>query len=123
MNIKKIIANVLLLHIAKGIKFLTEPIARIWTRFLLDPESYSEYEKKLAEVYSQYGNVLYQHIFNKELIKPESPDKFGNRKETMSSVIGKNKVSGMLLPKGKKLDEILDKTEENHCVKSIDYKV
>lgn len=108
--------------IAKNIKWASEPIADVWTRFMLDTKSYSEYKRELAIVEDQYGNVLYQHIFNKYMIHPNGY-KAGNRKETISSWLGKNKVKGTLLKWGKKLDEVLEKIEKDHSVKAIDNNV
>ncbi len=64
-------------------------------------------------------NVLCEDLFNDILITKEGY-KFGNGKETISSVVGKNKVKDTLSYMGKILDSILDWLDENHSIKSIE---
>jgi len=45
--------------------------------------------------------------------------KFGNPKETISSVIGKNQRDNTLSIAGKLLRHMLDKIDKDHCLKSI----
>lgn len=45
--------------------------------------------------------------------------KFGNPKETISSVIGKNQRDNTLSIAGMILRVMLDKIDKNHCLKSI----
>tara|TARA_R110000751_G_scaffold219865_1_gene322558 strand:+ start:27 stop:413 length:387 start_codon:yes stop_codon:yes gene_type:complete len=45
--------------------------------------------------------------------------KFGNPKETISSVIGKNQRDKTLSIAGKLLRHMLDRIDKNHCLKSI----
>ena len=47
--------------------------------------------------------------------------KFGNRQETISSVLGKNQVSDTLTRLGNALRIILDCIEPGHCVSSINH--
>jgi 8-oxo-dGTP diphosphatase len=65
------------------------------------------------------GNVVCKDLFNLILIQKGSYE-FGNRKETISSVLGKNQRDGTLTGIGKGVTFILDKIDPNHCVKSID---
>lgn len=65
------------------------------------------------------GNVICKDLFNITLIK-EPGYKFGNRRETISSVLGKNQVSSTLTKTGLVIVFLLDKTEKDHCFKSID---
>lgn len=65
------------------------------------------------------GNVICKDLFNLVLIQ-KSGYKFGKRKETISSVLGKNQRDGTLTDTGKVVVFLLNKIEENHCLKSID---
>ena len=49
--------------------------------------------------------------------------KFGNPKETISSVLGKNQRDKTLSLAGELLRWILDLIDDNHCIKSINDEV
>lgn len=68
------------------------------------------------------GNVVCKDLFNLILIQKGGVG-FGNRKETISSVLGKNKRDGTLTRTGKVIAFVLDKIDPNHCAKSIDSRV
>lgn len=75
----------------------------------------------LAYSEDQYCNVLGQYHFNKYWITSNSKHKFGNPDETISSVLGKNKIDETLLRRGKRIDEkLLERLETNHTVKAIE---
>lgn len=65
------------------------------------------------------GNVVCKDLFNL-ILKQKGGCEFGNRKETISSVLGKNQRDGTLTYTGKGVAFILDKIDTNHCLKSID---
>lgn len=65
------------------------------------------------------GNVICKDLFNILLIK-EKGYRFGKRKETISSVLGKNQRDDTLRKTGKAIVFILDKIETDHCLISID---
>lgn len=65
------------------------------------------------------GNVVCLDLFNMTLIT-KNGYKFGNRKETISSALGKNQRDGTLTIVGTVLCEVLDFIDPNHCQKSID---
>lgn len=65
------------------------------------------------------GNVFCSQLFNITLIK-HGGYQFGERRETVSSVLGKNKIMGRLSKAGKLLAKVLDTIDPNHCIKSID---
>ena len=65
------------------------------------------------------GNVLLRRPMNAWLITSKGYQ-FGNRKETISSVLGKNQKKGTLTPGGKCLAWLLDKIDPNHCRDAID---
>ncbi|MEL7270278.1 MAG: hypothetical protein AAGL34_11950 [Bacteroidota bacterium] len=81
-----------------------------------------EFTLELAISVDQLGNVLMQHLFNSLWIK-KNGYKFGNRDETISSALGKNKQLGTLTGFGKFIDTILDFIDPNHSLNSIDYHV
>lgn len=76
----------------------------------------------IAVAIDQVGNVMCKDLFNLCLIK-KNGYRFGRRKETISSVIGKNRQSDTLTFLGKCLDKTLNLFEKNHSYKSIDLNV
>jgi hypothetical protein len=68
----------------------------------------------------QHGNTFLAKLFNDVLIKPGGY-KFGNPDETISSVLGKNKLLNKLAIAGKTLDFILQILDHNHSIKSIEH--
>lgn len=83
---------------------------------------YPEREKYLFRIaisLDQLGNVVCKHLFNITLIK-KGGYRFGNEDETISSVIGKNKVLNKLTYTGKLLSMLLDAIDENHSIRSIE---
>jgi hypothetical protein len=70
------------------------------------------------------GNVMMQHLLNDLLlIKNENTYLFGNKKETISSVIGKNSLTNTLSTVGKALNAFLNFIDKNHSLNSIMYDV
>lgn len=70
------------------------------------------------------GNVIMQHLLNDTLLlKKENTYLFGNKKETISSVIGKNHLTNTLSPLGKALNAFLNLIDKNHSLNSIIYDV
>ncbi|MEM9077648.1 MAG: hypothetical protein AAGC43_11430 [Bacteroidota bacterium] len=81
-----------------------------------------EFALELAISIDQLGNVLMQHLFNTLWIT-KAGYKFGNRDETISSALGKNKQLGTLTGFGKAIDKLLDLIDPNHSLNSIDYHI
>jgi ADP-ribose pyrophosphatase YjhB (NUDIX family) len=79
-----------------------------------------EYFLQIAISIDQLGNVLMQHLLNLLWVKPGGYA-FGNRDETISSALGRNKRSGTLTVFGRGIDAILDRIDPNHSLNSIDY--
>ena len=79
-----------------------------------------EYALQMAISIDQLGNVLMQHLFNWLWIT-KNGYKFGNRDETISSALGKNKQLGTLTGFGRLIDGLLDTIDPNHSLNSIDY--
>ena len=70
------------------------------------------------------GNVIMQHLLNDTLlIKNTNTYQFGNKKETISSVIGKNHLTNTLSPLGKALNTFLNFIDKDHSLNSIIYDV
>lgn len=67
----------------------------------------------------QLGNVVCATLFNLVLIKTGT-SKFGDPDETISSVIGKAKLSNRLTFVGNALDFFLNLIDKNHSIKSIE---
>ena len=68
------------------------------------------------------GNVIMQHLLNDTLlIKNTNTYEFGNKKETISSVIGKNHLTNTLSPLGKALNSFLNFIDKDHSLNSIIY--
>jgi 8-oxo-dGTP diphosphatase len=114
----------LLFLISLVLKRILEPFIYIQGSFVSyikgGKKEWNKYNMNLAVSIDQYGNGLSKYLFNKILIKKTSVNKFGNIDETISSVIGKNKLAGTLTWVGKFLDTILDCMESDHSIKSID---
>lgn len=81
-----------------------------------------EFLLRIAISIDQLGNVIMQHVLNTLWIK-RSGYKFGNRDETISSALGRNKKLGSLTLFGKLIDKILDVIDPDHSLDSIDYYV
>jgi len=76
------------------------------------------WSKRVAMSLDVFANVHASEIFNDILIK-RGGYKFGNKQETISSVMGKNQRDGTLTIIGKGLRIILDVIEYGHCILSI----
>ncbi len=92
---------------------------RLFTGFL---KGLGGYFLEMAISIDQLGNVIMQHLLNTLWIK-RNGYKFGNRDETISSVLGKNKVQDTLTGFGRLIARILDTIDKNHVLDSIDYYV
>jgi hypothetical protein len=68
------------------------------------------------------GNTICEDLFNTTLIQKDGY-KFGNRKETISSVLGKNQQARTLTWAGLALAALLDAIDKDHCMNSIDPRV
>jgi hypothetical protein len=78
----------------------------------------SGYFKSSAINLDKFGNREFRTLFNKVLITDKG-HRFGNIEETISSVLGKNQLTGTLTKCGLILVWILDKIENDHALKSI----
>ena len=82
------------------------------------------YFLELALALDNAGNVLMQHVLNDTLLlKKEETYYFGNKLETISSVIGKNSLTHTLSTAGKWLNRFLDWIDKDHSLNSIIYEL
>jgi hypothetical protein len=85
----------------------------------LVPIKRNRYLYNICICLDQLGNVVCATMFNLLLIKKNTPS-FGNPDETISSVIGKNKLNNNLTILGKLLDLLLESLDKNHTINSIE---
>jgi hypothetical protein len=112
--------------VAVVLLIIVAPFAILTTLVMLfikdSREKYPKFSNLLfAIAYSidVFGNVFCSQLFNITLIK-HGGYQFGERRETVSSVLGKNKIMGTLSKSGRVLAKILDSIDENHCINSIE---
>ena len=87
-------------------------------------KSLSIYFLEVAISIDNTGNVMMQHLLNDLLlVKRQETYYFGNKKETISSVIGKNSLTHTLSPLGKALNAFLNCMDKDHSFNSIMYDV
>ena len=79
------------------------------------------YFKDTAINLDRFGNREFRFSINKYLIHKDSANRFGDIRETISSVLGKNQKAHTLTCLGKIICKILDTIDKNHCQKSIRY--
>jgi hypothetical protein len=65
----------------------------------------------------RFANRNFRTLWNETLQK--NGYQFGDERETVSSALGKNKRDNTLTQTGKILCDLLDRLDENHCIKSI----
>ncbi|MBT8179718.1 MAG: NUDIX domain-containing protein [Eudoraea sp.] len=120
------IIGVLLFFISVFLLIVTGPLGFIYglfhKLFTQGLSGIGTYALKIAVSIDQLGNVIMQHLLNMLWIKKEGY-KFGNRDETISSALGRNRVLGTLTGFGRLIDKILDLIDPNHSLNSIDYYV
>ncbi|WP_298999852.1 hypothetical protein ACOKFD_07285 [Flagellimonas sp. S174] len=118
--------GILLFFISIVLMALTGPLGLIYgflrQLFTQGFKGVGEFALELAISIDQLGNVLMQHLFNTLWITKVGY-KFGNRDETISSALGKNKQLGTLTGFGRAIDKILDLIDPNHSLNSIDYHI
>jgi hypothetical protein len=87
-------------------------------------KTFSIYFLEMALSIDNTGNVIMQYLLNDLiLIKRPTTYYFGNKKETISSVIGKNSLTNTLSPLGKALNAFLNWIDKDHSFNSIMYDV
>jgi len=79
------------------------------------------YFKDTAINLDKFGNREFRFSLNKYLIHKDSANRFGDIRETISSVLGKNQKAKTLTEFGIAICDILDFLDKEHCKKSIKY--
>ncbi len=110
--------SILLLVITGPLGFIYGVLHSLLTRGI---KGLGEYLLQIAISIDQLGNVLMQHLLNLLWIRPGGGYPFGNRDETISSALGRNKRNGTLSALGRGMDALLDRLDPNHSLNSIDY--
>lgn len=82
----------------------------------------NNYFKQTAIGIDRFANHNFRSILNATCIEPDGY-KFGNFKETISSVLGKNQGRKKLKGLGIFIAFMLDSIDKNHCKKSINLDV
>jgi hypothetical protein len=118
--------GLLLFFISIFLLLITGPIGFFYgllhTLFTKGIKGLGDYLLQIAISIDQLGNVMMQHLLNVLWIKKDGY-RFGNRDETISSALGRNKNLGTLTLLGRGVDRILDVIDTNHSLNSIDYYV
>ena len=122
------IKSFILFGIAFVLLVTTTPIGFVYALlrqlFLGKIKTLQIYFIEVALALDHAGNVIMQHILNDTLlIKNTNTYQFGNKKETISSVIGKNHLTNTLSPLGKALNSFLNFIDKDHSLNSIIYDV
>lgn len=116
--------GILLFFVSILLLLITTPLGFLYgffhAHFTKGFRGIGEFCLKMAISIDQLGNVIMQHLLNVLWITPNGY-KFGNRDETISSALGRNKQLGTLTTFGTFIDIILDKLDPNHSLNSIDY--
>ena len=109
---------IFLLSVTAPIGFIFALLQKLFTRKI---QSLRDYLLEVALVLDQAGNVIMQHFLNAVLLK-KLPNTylFGNKKETISSVIGKNSQTNSLTSAGQLLNGFLNAIDKNHTLNSIE---
>jgi 8-oxo-dGTP diphosphatase len=120
--------SLLLFCIAMILFFTTAPFGFLYAvirqSLVKRVHSLSVYFLELALALDNAGNVLMQHVLNDALlIINENTYLFGNKMETISSVIGKNLVTRTLSTLGLALNSFLHWIDKDHSLNSINYEV
>ncbi|MFY8203564.1 MAG: hypothetical protein ACOVJ1_04920 [Sediminibacterium sp.] len=123
-----LLKSLLLFCIAIVLFFTTAPIGFLYAvirqSLAKGVHSLSVYFLELALALDNAGNVLMQHVLNDLLlIKNQNTYLFGNKMETISSVIGKNLVTHTLSPAGLLLNTFLHWIDKGHSLNSINHNV
>ena len=121
-----LLMSFLLFCIAVVLLIFTTPIgffyALLRQSFFGKLKTLSVYFLEVAISIDNTGNVMMQHLLNDFLlIKQKETYYFGNKKETISSVIGKNSLTNTLSPLGKALNAFLNWIDKDHSFNSIIY--
>lgn len=126
---KKLLKNLLLFIIALLIYLIVAPLCISYAAFKSISHKNISLVDTLSNIFlrhakgiDQIGNGGFYLIFNDFFIKDDNIHPFGDVEETISSVMGVNKINNNLTLVGKLLDGILSLIDDNHSIKSIKLK-
>lgn len=117
---KDLFVNIILLILALLLAVVLFPIGWVHGLFTikLSISRLSHYLLTIALSIDQMGNVILAPLFNKIMIK-RNGYKFGDEDETISYVLGRNKITETLSKLGNLLANTLDFIDKNHCAKTV----
>jgi hypothetical protein len=125
--ILKHFTGLLLFVLAKALILALYPIGFLYSimtyAFRFGWARADKYLFRCALIDDIHGNTYLAKLFNDTLIKSRYKVisyKFGNPRETISSVLGKNKERNTLTWTGRLLDKILHAFDSNHSLKSVE---
>jgi hypothetical protein len=105
--------------IASILKTALQPFCFVYgTIRALQRKEFNTWQKTLAYTKDVWGNSLIKYIADDVLITKKSKFKFGHKKQTISYVLGANKLHNTLTIFGKLLSNILNFIDPNHVEKA-----
>lgn len=113
--------NLVLAIVAILLFIILEPISFIYVNFFKQKFNWQRlfgYWRGFAIAVDRFGNYQFRSLFNRFLIEKDAYQ-FGDFRETISSVLGKNERDNTLTKTGIFLTRILNKLDKNHCQNSI----
>jgi hypothetical protein len=109
--------GLLLNIIASILKWIFQPICwAVGAIVSIRKREFFQWNEDIAYTKDVYGNVLMKYVANYVLIKKESQHKFGNKKQTISAVIGLNKHNYTLAYWGMVIDGVLEFFDPGHSL-------
>lgn len=91
-------------------------------RFWKGLSKFGDFIRTIAIIIDIFGNITMQIPFNRLLITNDGYS-FGDRNDTISFVLGINKLKNTLSSKGVILCNILDWFDTDHCLNTVNDKV
>lgn len=118
LDIKNTLLNILLAFVAVVLFFVLTPVSLLYVMFKFGWRNFKGYFLSQAIAIDRFGNYNFRAILNATMRK-SGGTMHGDFRETISSVLGKNKLSKDLSAAGLILAWILDLLDKDHCIKSI----
>lgn len=84
--------------------------------------NYKEKFYEMAQSNDRFVNVTCAELFNRVLLTKDSKHKFGDGRETISSVLGRNAKAGTLSKHGIWWDKKLHSLDPGHTIKAIGWR-
>lgn len=127
----KLVGSILLMVLALVLFILLSIVGFGWSFYALiykrtigqTFDGLTHYFTRIALSIDQLGNVAFAGMLNDVLIDKDLnklAHLHGDPDETISEVLGWNKLTGALSSRGVWLATILDKLDENHCIDSAE---